>query len=307
MATTRKATPDAATAALLDARLTKLKTLAAEKAKAAKKAGKAAPKPVQQLALPLWPEEVRGVPNAVLRGALFTVSKERTTHKQITAVAAVEGIEISVKGERLNQQDLDLFEMLIHLQREQPLGDKVEFTAHAMLKTLGRPTGGSAHQRLANDIARLGSSWVEIKWTAERKAFGGTLVASAWRDDESERHVVRFNNDTMALYGQGHTWIDWGERQSLGQNNLAKWLHGFYAGHAMPYPYKVETLRVLCGSAAVLREFRRLLRRALDELVAIDALKRWKIDETDLVTVQRKPTPTQRKHLAKAKVIHKKG
>lgn len=263
--------------------------------------------PVRQLALPMWPEEVRGVPNAVLRGALFTVSKEREMHKQLTPVAAVDGIEISIKGERLNQQDLDLFEMLLHLQREQPLGGKVEFTAHGMLKSLGRPTGGSAHDRLANDIARLGSSWVEIRWVKERKAFGGALVSSAFRDEETGRHVVRFNNDTMNLYGQGYTWIDWEERQALGQNNLAKWLHGFYSGHAVPYPYKVGTLRGLCGSVAVLREFRRVLRRALDELAVIGLIGSWTIDERDLVTVRRTPTPAQRKHLAKAKVIHKKG
>lgn len=278
-----------------------------EKLAVAKARGKKAA-PAQQLALPLWPEEVRGVPNAVLRGALFTVSKERAMHKQLTPVAAVDGIEIRVQNARLNQQDLDLFEMLLHLQRDQPLGDKVEFTAHGMLKALGRPTGGSSHERLTNDLARLMGSVVEIKWVKERKAFLGALVESAFRDDDTGRYVVRFNTDTMKLYGQGHTWIDWGERQALGQNNLAKWLHGFYAGHALPYPYKVETLRSLCGSgAATLRRFRQTLKSALDELVTIEAITSWEIDKTDLVTVRRKPSATQRKHLAKAKVIHKNG
>jgi hypothetical protein len=280
--------------------------LAAAKARGKKAVVKKAA-PAQQLMLPLWPEEIRGVPNAVLRGALFTVSKERAMHKQLTPVAAVDGIEISIKGERLNQQDLDLFEMLLHLQREQPLGNKVEFTAHGMLKALGRSTSGTDHRRLANDIARLGSSWVEIRWVNERKAFGGALVASAWRDEDTGRHVVAFNSDTMKLYGQGHTWIDWGERQSLGQNNLAKWLHGFYAGHALPYSYKVETLRGLCGSISVLREFRRVLKRALEELVNISAIASWEIDAGELVHVRRIPTQSQRKHLTKAKVIHKKG
>lgn len=262
----------------------------------------------QQLALPLWPDAVRGVPNVVLRGALFTVSKERAMHKSLTTVAAVEGIEIRVQNARLNQQDLDLFEMLLHLQREQPLGDKVEFTAHALLKALGRPAGGSAHERLTNDLARLMGSIVEIKWIKERKAFIGALVESAFRDDETGRYVVRFNGDTMKLYGQGHTWIDWQQRQSLGQNNLAKWLHGFYNSHASPFSYKVETLRGLCGSASTLREFRRLLKAALAELAAIEAVQSWKIDvDSDLVTVVRMPSAAQRKHLARAKVIHKKG
>lgn len=281
--------------------------LAAAKARGKKAVAKKS-EPAQQLMLPLWPKEIRGVPNAVLRGALFTVSKERAMHKQLTPVAAVDGIEISIKGERLNQQDLDLFEMLLHLQREQPLGNRVEFTAHGMLRALGRSTSGTDHRRLANDIARLGSSWVEIKWVNERKAFGGALVASAWRDEDIGRHVVAFNSDTMKLYGQGHTWIDWAERQSLGQNNLAKWLHGFYAGHALPYSYKVETLRSLCGStAATLRRFRQTLKAAFEELVTINAIASWEIDAADLVHVHRTPTQSQRKHLAKAKVIHKNG
>lgn len=281
--------------------------LAALKARAAKAAAK--PAAAQQLMLPLWPEAVRSVPNAVLRGALFTVSKEREMHKTLTAVAAVDGIEIRVQNARLNQQDLDLFEMLLHLQREQPLGNRVEFTAHAMLQALGRPTGGSAHDRLANDLARLMGSIVEIKWTKERKSFAGALLANYFRDDETGRYVVQFNNETMTLYGQGHTFIDWQQRQSLGQNNLAKWLHGFYASHAQAFPYKVQTLRDLCGSDnARLSGFRADLRRALDELVNIEAILSWEIDaRTDLVTVVTVPSKSQRKHLAKAKVIHKKG
>ena len=281
--------------------------LAAAKARGKKAVVKKAA-PAQQVALPLWPEEVRGVPNAVLRGALFTVSQKREMHKDWAPVAAVDGIEIRVKGERLNQPDLDLFEMLLHLQRDQPLGDKVEFTAHGMLKMLGRPTGGSAHERLSNDLGRLMASVTEIRWVNERKAFAGALLGSYFRDEDSGRYVVTFNADTMKLYGQGHTWIDWGERQSLGQNNLAKWLHGFYSGHALAYPYKVETLRSLCGSgAATLRRFRQTLKSALDELASIISIEGWQIDGADLVHVRRTPTQSQRKHLAKAKVIHKKG
>ena len=77
-------------------------TLAAAKARG----GAIAPK-VEQLKLPFWPDEVRGVPNAVLRGALFTVSKERDTIKDARQIATVEGIEISFKGERFNQTDLE--------------------------------------------------------------------------------------------------------------------------------------------------------------------------------------------------------
>lgn len=63
----------------------------------AAKAEKKALQPDRQLKLELWPEATRGVPNAVLRGALFGIGRERKTHKKRTLIAAVEGYEIRFK------------------------------------------------------------------------------------------------------------------------------------------------------------------------------------------------------------------
>ena len=86
-----------------------------------------------------------------------------------------------------------------------------------------------------------------------------------------------------------------------GKSTLAKWLHGFYSTHAKPYPYKVETLHNLCGSAdKSLRSFRQKLKKALDELVSVGAIEGWDIDGDDLVSVQRTPSRAQQKHLNRA-------
>ena len=263
--------------------------------------------PSQQWMLPLWPDPVRGVPNAVLRGALFTVSQTREMFKDLTPVAAVDGIEISVKNDRLNQHDLDLFEMLLHVQREQPLGAPVHFTAHSLLRELGRGTSGKHHKELRNDMARLIGSVVEIRWTAERKTFMGSLVERAYIDEETDHWVIEFSRDLMTLYSQGHTWINWDERKALGRNNIAKWAHGFYTSHAKPFAYSVNTLWKLSGSTAPRNEFRRKLQTALEELLELGAIDGWEIDAGDLVHVERTPSQSQRKHLAKLKVIPKKG
>jgi hypothetical protein len=251
----------------------------------------------KQLMLPMWPETVHGVPNAVLRGALFTVSQEREQFKVLTPIAAVDGIEISIKNDRLNQHDLDLFEMLLHVQRAYPMGERVHFTAHTLLKALGRGTSGQHHKDLRNDMARLIGSVIEIRWTAEKKRFMGTLVERAYIDDETGRWVIEFSPELMTLYSQGHTWINWEERRLLGRNHVAKWLHGFYASHARPYAYSVDMLWKLTGSTAKRNDFRRTLRAALDALIKIGALTSWEIDEGDLVQVKRKPSPSQKKHL----------
>lgn len=261
----------------------------------------------KQLSLELWPEAVRGVPNAVLRGALFRVSSEREYHKERTLIATTTEHEIRFMGTTFNQTDLDVWETLLHLARLQPLGTQVEFTAHSLLKELGRGTGKSQHEQLKEELMRLIAGAVEITWVKEKKAFAGALVSGYFRDDETGRYVVKFNTDMTKLYGMGSTYIDWEQRKALGRNNLAKWLHGNYASNAVVLDYKVETIRNLSGSTSELRRFRQTLRAALDQLVEIGAIKSWSIDpKTDLVRVDKVPSKAQRKHLVNSKKLSTK-
>lgn len=274
-----------------------LESLTSKRRAAPPKKELAAPAP--QMSLDLWPDAVRGVPNAVLRGALFGVFQRRAWADR-ELLAAVDGIEIRFKGQRLNQTDLDVWEMLVHLARSQPLGSRLDFTAHSMLQALGRGTGKTQHDQLHAELVRMKAGAVEITWTGERKSFVGSLIGNVYRDHETNRYVVILDQRMMTLYEDGYSYVDWGQRQALGTNSLAKWLHGFYTSHAAPFPYKVETIKSLCGSnTKALFEFRRLLRSALDELVSIGAIKRWNINEQDLVHVIRIPSLTQSKHLKK--------
>ncbi len=269
----------------------------AESAKAVKKP----PEPDRQLKLELWPAATRGVPNAVLRGALFGIGRERKTHKKRTLIAAVEGYEIRFKGETFNQTDLDALEGMLHLAMPHPLGKKVEFSVHSFLKELGRGTGKEQHEQFKEQVMRLVTGGIEITDLKAKITFIGTLVNKAYRDEVTGRYVVIFDKDMLALYEAGYTLIDWQQRMALGQNNLAKWLHGFYSSHAAPFAYKVETLRGLCGSTTTNKAFKGALKKALVELTDVGAIKAWSIDSDDLVQIERKPSPSQRKHLTKAK------
>lgn len=256
-----------------------------------------------QMTLPFWPEAVRGIPNAVLRGALFGVAQRRETVKE-ELLCSVSGVEIYFTGERFNQTDLDLFEMLLHLGRLQPLGERIEFTAYSMLKALGRHTGKTQRRQLRQELVRLRAGTMEFRWTKTGKGFIGGMLANIAFDDKANqigRYAVWFDKQVMTLYDHGYTRIDWESRQALGANNLAKWLHSFYATHAAPLPYKVSTIMGLCDSkASRVVDFRRLLRAALDELEAIGALKGY-IDENDLVIIEKVPTPSQNRHLRRLK------
>jgi TrfA protein len=255
-----------------------------------------------QMSLELWPNSVRGVPNTILRSSLFSINQRRLIAKKRELLSTVDGIEIRFKGERFNQTDLDVWEMLLHLARQQPLGNQVEFSAHSFLKELGRGIGQTQHEQLKEEIVRLRSGTVEITWKNEGKTFMGGLVEKAFRDEVTQKYVVVFDQKMLCLYEGGYSHVDWEQRNALGNNSLAKWLHGFYASHAAPFPYKVETIRTLCGSSnGELRGFRRDLKIALTELVEVGAIVSWEINKNDLVIIVKIPTSSQKKYMKNCK------
>lgn len=272
-------------------------------AKGARAGGDAKPvKPQENLSLDLWADSARGVPNVILRNALFGVHQVRVIYKDRTIIASNKDVEIRFKGESFNQTDLDVFEMLLHLARLQPIGEPFKFTANSFLKALGRKNGRTQYEQLKDDFARLMCGYVEITYLNEKKSFMGTLLDDATRDDVTKTYTTIFKPHIMKLFDFGFTLTDWEQRQALGKNNLAKWLQGHYATHAKPYPIKVETLHKLCGSTdKELYSFRQKLKAALDELVRVGSLMSWEILPGDLVSVQAVPSQSQRKHLAKSK------
>jgi hypothetical protein len=258
------------------------------------------PKPPAQIVhLPLWPEPTRGAPNDILRSALFAAiqGKGREFLKQ-RLIAAYDGIQIKYTGEQLEQSDLDVWEQVLHLARQHPLGTVCHFTAHAFLKSLGRSIGRANYQWLDSALLRLSSCTVEF--CKQKQIYGRGMITAYNIDKETCCYKIIIDPDMAKLYAAGWSAIDWQQRQALRRKPLALWLHGYYATHAKPWPVKVNTLRSLSGSKTkTLYHFHSALRQALNELKAIGAIAPWQIDPTDLVTVDRGDaiTASQRCHL----------
>ncbi|MGB9671499.1 MAG: plasmid replication initiator TrfA, partial [Halothiobacillaceae bacterium] len=106
--------------------------------------------------LPLWPEPVRAVPNGFLRSALFgVIAKGKRRYIDGEQIAALEGIEISYTGQRLDQGDLDVWESVLHAVRTQDLGSRCRVTSYALLKLMGRTDTGKNRATLNKRITRL--------------------------------------------------------------------------------------------------------------------------------------------------------
>jgi hypothetical protein len=246
--------------------------------------------------LPLWHEGERGAPNSFLRTALFAAiqSKDRK-YLQGVQLAGSKDVSVKYTGQQLNQEDLSVWETLVHLAREHPLGNVCQFTAHGLLRKLGLHTGGHEHKRLHETLTRMVACAVEIKH--EGRFYIGSLIEKAAGmdgnapDDEPKRHyALILNRDLINLFGETQwTAILWDQRKQLRRQPLAQALHGYYSTHRVPLPVKVDTLRRFVGSANEQKAgFKRHLKKALEELVEVKFLVSYEIDDkTELVRVVR--------------------
>lgn len=252
--------------------------------------------------LPLWPESKRGVPNGVLRSALFgAIKKGARPYLERQEIHAQEGIAIRYTGARLDQGDLDVWETVMHISRRQALGDECRVTAYSLLKALGKTDTGKNRNTLNRRLSRIKATGLDVK--VGRYGYEGSLIDEVYRDEDSRAYVILLNPKLRALFEPDQfTQIEWAVRHTLDGKPLAQWLHGYYSSHAKPYPVKVETLHKLCGSEAELRRFRQTLCNALADVT--DASKfhglsfRFEL-RGSLVYIEKKPTRSQRKHLEK--------
>jgi len=236
------------------------------------------------------PECPDGTPNSFLRSALFSATQGQDNKDRPyldgAILASQQGFTIKYTGKQLNQDDLTLWETLVHLAKEQPLGNVCKFTAYEILKSMGLDTGGDQRNRLHKGIIRLTGGVVEIIHEG-RKVYFDTLIQSGAKDELTSHYKLQLSRQLVRLYGQS-TWIDWEQRLQLRRKPLAQFLHGFYSSHKVPYPVKLSTLQQLSGSKnKQAAGFKKKVSNAFEELVKIGLLRSYSIDG-DLVNVKRK-------------------
>jgi hypothetical protein len=251
--------------------------------------------------LPLWKEQARGTPNAALRGALFSAinpNKRRFLLRR-EMITDEKDLQIIFTGGQLDQSDRDVWELLLHIARRQPLGNHILFSANSFLKELGRGTGKSQHEWLKDCFARLIACCIEI--THNQYTYAGNLLEYE-RDENTQRYKLFINPKMKALYMAGWTQIDYSERLKIGNKKfLALWLYGFIASHAKIYPTKIETFHRLSGSAnSEMRGFKRNLKNALQHLKDINLIKEFHFKD-NLVHIEKYPSKSQIKYLNKEK------
>ncbi len=254
--------------------------------------------------LPFWPNELRGLPNALARSALFSVANVRAGPRENykrKKIHAVPGLNITYSGEALRQEDLDVFLNIVHLARMHRIGTEVSFTGNSFLKTIGWPNSGAGYKRLVDCIDRLQASSLSITYESVeagiRENFTGSLIRSfTWREGLTNTPLrewtIKLEQDIINLFQPtAYSRVDWNTRLKLPP--MAKFLHAFYHTTENPIPLSVESLHKLMESRIVeMRQYRYGLKKALQLLVDHGFAKEAKVDPyTDMVIVKRNIRP----------------
>ncbi|GCB06662.1 plasmid replication initiator TrfA [Ralstonia sp. SET104] len=263
--------------------------------------------------LALWPESERGIPNEVVRCAVFSAKNRKEKRETYRAgsplvVPVVGGGEVIWIGEELRQDDETVWMQLVHLAKE-ARSEWVTFTPYSFLKSIGWPIKGESYTRLLTCIRRLASGGLEVYSSRFDKGCSTKLLAkyvySKTTDEPWKVQVFHKDDELLFLFDKLYSRLDWETRLNLPEG-VATWLHGFFASHREPYPHKVETLAIGAGltlekaeDAALppesreakrkerLREAKKTIKRGLEALKEKGFLDDFDVTRDGLVSVQR--------------------
>ena len=223
----------------------------------------------EQTMLPAWPEDKRALPHSFIRSSLFGILKKGSrAYLKKAEITSVAGLDIKYTGEQLDQADQDVWLAVLEKMHDLPLGSFVEISSYELLKVMGLSDGYANYEALDSSITRMVASAVRIE--TDKQIYIGSLLHYGHKQKETQMWKIQLNPELIELFKDDlFTHIDFKTRQDL-KGQLAKWLHSFYSSHARAYPFKIETLKELCGSQTKeLWKFKQQLIKALDEVVEI--------------------------------------
>ncbi len=204
----------------------------------------AKPQATAQLILfPEWADNRRAAPSAAFRSALFpAIGRQKRRWFKDEPLYSVKGVTVLFRGEQFDQSDLDVYLEILHVMADH--NGIAEFTAHSLLKALGRNTGKHDHDWLHSVIMRLTAGTVDM--TDHKIRYFGHLIEGGKRDEITKKYILRIDADFARLFKTAWSTLDVEQRRSL-KSDTSKALHAYYSSHLNPDFHCYDTLAGIAG------------------------------------------------------------
>ncbi len=233
-----------------------------------------------------WSEHHVEYPTDMTRVNPFRPLSRRKKRDFVEAILFVNKYgTVRYRGELLGVDDEDVFMSLLREAREELFQGKevieIEVGVRELLRKLGRQGDGNTIRWLKESLTRLRGGTMTFQ-TPRFTLVGGFL--DGWKSDEQTgKLIIHLNRDLGKIYiKRAYTQIDFRERMNL-SGDIAKKLHAFLNGQRNKnrhFSFTEEEAKCFLNSEASVRELRRMLKGALEQMVQIGFLKKYYIKQT---------------------------
>lgn len=233
--------------------------------------------------LPSWKDATVALPNALLRSALFSASSTSRAALFEAPIAAQGDVVLTLTGHQLCDYDRRVFAACLnHYRDDRPLSPDdaspvwVTLSFYQFAQDLGTAYGAKVHKAIRDSLIRLSAAHLRVRIN-RRDIPLPRLIDVAFDDGYagsvpeecllrgSDRVAFRIFESMANLFGPAD-WSAVPQPALTEYAGLAAWLASFYSTHSKPYPLKVADLYSYAGVTCEMREFRRMLKTALEKL-----------------------------------------
>jgi hypothetical protein len=251
------------------------------------------------------PPHLAAVPTILLQGQIFGALERggRQADLKAKVLSHKHGL-VMFSGEQFDGADGDVLERLAFLALRHAKwtagGMHYEFTLRSLLKDVGRRDWKNDRAWLERTLTRFSKARVLI--SIGKSELQGPLMQLS--EGQKPRHLsVIIPHEYYALLSAGFTTYDRDKRKLLRRRPLAFWLFGYLSSLLERNPVlDVPELHRLSGCTCTLREFRRLLLRALKQVEKLDCVieaEETRKIQNNQVQITRKLNDEQRKYVEK--------
>ena len=201
-----------------------------------------------------WADDMRAMPNDYARSALFTVRNKRQKRSALENKVIFhinKNVSIFYTGIELRAEDDELvWQQVLEYAKHLSFGKKIHFSMYQLCTDLGWSINGRYYKKAEECLTRLQATAMQV--TSER--FGRLKSLSLVKEfeiiDRGTKKAmcqVEISEQIVYLFADDHYSIFiWKKYRKL--KPIARRLFDYLASHKEPFPLKLETFRLICGS-----------------------------------------------------------
>lgn len=201
-------------------------------------------------------------PNVFIRSNLFTTSKNiKTIDKEINSQ---KNYTIILNGEQFNQNDCLILQSCLYLIQKTE-NSECFANYNSINYIINKKNGGSSNKLIDKSLDKLSKNKLTIKLS--ELIINGSILS--YKKDNKGLHL-KLNSDFISLFNNDFTFIDIDKKTRL-NSDLSKWIFDYLSSHKInKTSLSIDYIQRLCGNNCLKYEFKRLLKKSLDQITESD-------------------------------------